>query len=536
MRFLKNDYLERQKKIRKVMLFGLILAFAIGFIWYSFDRKWREDVELTKILDSMNIDLIVQSTDTHPHSNSRNKDLPTLVKEAAPSIVAIITYNRDGNILGQGSGFFINTKGDTISNRHVFWNARRADVKINSITYPVDKVLADDPKNDLILFSIKTDPGKFAALPLALKVPQVGEKAVVIGNPLGLETTVSDGIVSAQRKLENGLEVLQVTSPISPGSSGSPVLNIKGEVIGVATFIVQGGQNLNFAIPVTFVKKLIPLGIGKGKIEDISFADSEYQKQGDAYSRGLMYYNAKEYNLAIPEFQKAISKEPDNHELYFYLGMCYKEEQPTSAIDAFKKTIELNPEYVLAYVNLGSTYIKMNMYQKAAEILREAIRLDPNFSEAFLNLGMAYVMAKEYRAAVKILEKAANMGMDAKGYYILGFSYVELKMFSEGIKALETSVELDPDLLESHLILGFAYARVKNWTKGLETLNRALILDPQNPKVRFLMGIVYLGLKNVLEAERQYEILKEIKGEDTPALCSDLESEISRYKNNRSNW
>jgi hypothetical protein len=50
------------------------------------------------------------------------------------------------------------------------------------------------------------------------------------------------------------------------------------------------------------------------------------------------------------------------------------------------------------------------------------------------------------------------------------------------------------------------------------------------------MGIVYLGLKNVLEAERQYEILKEIKGEDTPALCSDLESEISRYKNNRSNW
>lgn len=534
MGFIKNDYLERQKRIRKLVLFGSIIAIAIGFIWYSFGRRWREDAELTKIVSPNDNTSLVQSTDTQSPVSGRVKDLPTLVKEATPGIVAIITYDRDGNALGQGSGFFINKKGHIISNRHVFRNARRAEVKISSSTYSVEKVLAEDAENDLILFSIKAGSGEFAALPLAFKAPRVGEKAVVIGNPLGLETTVSDGIVSAQRKLENGIEVLQVTSPISPGSSGSPVLNMSGEVIGVATFIVQGGQNLNFAIPVTFIKKLVPLSTGVGKIEDISFADSKYQEEGDAYSRGLMYYNAKEYNLAIPEFQKAISTEPTNHELYFYLGMCYKEEQGTNAVDAFKKAIEFKPDYVIAYVNLGNTYLKMKMYQKAVEVLREAVKLDPNYNEALLNLGSAYVMVKEYRAAINILEKAAKMGMDAKAYYVLGVSYVELKMFSEGINALESSLELDPDLLEGYIILGFAYVRVTNWMKGLETLNRALILDPKNPKVRFLLGIVYLGLKDVSEAERQYQILNGIK--DTSKLCSDLEYEISKYKSNHSHW
>jgi S1-C subfamily serine protease len=103
----------------------------------------------------------------------------------------------------------------------------------------------------------KVDP-----LPVSPAPPRVGEKVVVIGTPLGLAQTVSDGIVSAIREVPGFGKIIQMTAPISPGSSGSPVLNMKGEVVGVVTFLLVAGQNLNFAIPGDRIAQM-PLGAGK---------------------------------------------------------------------------------------------------------------------------------------------------------------------------------------------------------------------------------------------------------------------------------
>ena len=84
-----------------------------------------------------------------------------------------------------------------------------------------------------------------------------GDPVVAIGNPMGLEDTVSNGLVSARRKVEGGLEVLQVSAPIAPGSSGGPIFNERGEVIGVATAVVEGGQNLAFGMPIRYLAPMI---------------------------------------------------------------------------------------------------------------------------------------------------------------------------------------------------------------------------------------------------------------------------------------
>jgi hypothetical protein len=99
----------------------------------------------------------------------------------------------------------------------------------------------------------------------------VGERVFAVGNPQGLEGTFSEGIVSSIRKV--GMhKLLQITAPISPGSSGGPVLNVKGEVIGVSVATYRGGQNLNFAIPVNYLKALLseertakPMALTKAK-------------------------------------------------------------------------------------------------------------------------------------------------------------------------------------------------------------------------------------------------------------------------------
>lgn len=110
-------------------------------------------------------------------------------------------------------------------------------------------------------------------LSINASLPEVGERVVVIGSPLGLEQTVSDGIVSAVREVSAFGTIIQITAPISPGSSGSPVVNMKGEVIGVATFQSMIGQNLNFAIPGERIAKLTKIAKGKRLQPPISLDD-----------------------------------------------------------------------------------------------------------------------------------------------------------------------------------------------------------------------------------------------------------------------
>lgn len=177
-------------------------------------------------------------------------NLTAIVKKISPSVVVILTYDKEGKTLSQGTGFFINEKGGVVTNRHVLEGASHAEVKTpEGKVYPVKKVIAEEIEGDLIQISVEILRNVVRPLLISASLPEVGERVVVIGSPLGLEQTVSEGIVSAVRKIPAFGKVIQITAPISSGSSGSPVVNMRGEVIGVASFQMVKGQNLNFAIP-----------------------------------------------------------------------------------------------------------------------------------------------------------------------------------------------------------------------------------------------------------------------------------------------
>lgn len=183
--------------------------------------------------------------------------VPSLVKQIAPAVVVITAYGAKGEVVSQGSGFFISADAEVITNAHVLRGAWRAEVKTHDgQVYAIRGVVAEDKEGDLVKIVLESSPKNVPYLQPISKVPAVGERVLVIGNPLGLEQTVSDGIVSAVRAMPPYGTIIQMTAPISPGSSGSPVVNLKSEVIGIATFQVVMGQNLNFAIPSERVTKL----------------------------------------------------------------------------------------------------------------------------------------------------------------------------------------------------------------------------------------------------------------------------------------
>ncbi|MBU1488045.1 S1C family serine protease [bacterium] len=155
------------------------------------------------------------------------EDLTRLVKRLKPSVVAILTYDKELKTLGQGSGFFISKKGDLITNYHVLEGASSAEIKTaDGKLYPIKKVLAEDKEADLVRVLVEVSEDAAHPLSVSSSIPEVGEQVLVIGNPLGLEQTVSDGIVSAVREIPTFGKIIQVTAPISPGSSGSPVINM----------------------------------------------------------------------------------------------------------------------------------------------------------------------------------------------------------------------------------------------------------------------------------------------------------------------
>ncbi len=178
-----------------------------------------------------------------------------IAARAVPATVTIVTFDADGDTLGLGSGFIVRPTGVIVTNHHVMAGAVSAAVVLASgERYDRVQALDTDPGADLAILKI---PGYgLPTLATTSVMPRVGAKVVAVGNPLGLSRTVSEGIVSAMR-LYDGRELMQMSAAISPGSSGGPVLNARGEVVAVATSYLKVGQSLNFAVPVRYAMGLV---------------------------------------------------------------------------------------------------------------------------------------------------------------------------------------------------------------------------------------------------------------------------------------
>jgi len=176
-----------------------------------------------------------------------------LFNKVNPAVATVLTYDSGNNPFKQGSGFFISQDGDFITNYHVVKGAYSAVVKFHDdVEYKAEFVLAANEKKDLVKLAIRVPGGALkpgAWLEIDPAQPNIADKIIVIGTPMGLGRTVSDGIISAVREIPDIGTAFQMTAPISRGSSGSPVIDMNGKVVGVATFQLVSGQNLNFAIP-----------------------------------------------------------------------------------------------------------------------------------------------------------------------------------------------------------------------------------------------------------------------------------------------
>ncbi|MCI0624172.1 MAG: S1C family serine protease [Acidobacteria bacterium] len=178
-----------------------------------------------------------------------------IAQNTFPSVVLLVMEDVNGQPVSLGSGFFVR-EGVIATNLHVIEGATRGYAKLvgQKTKFDIVGIVGIDSVRDLVLLAVTG--AKAPSLPLGEgNQVAVGDEVYAVGNPQGLEGTFSQGIVSSVRQLGSDT-LLQITAPISPGSSGGPVLNAQGKVIGVAVVTFRGSQNLNFAIPASY---LVPL-------------------------------------------------------------------------------------------------------------------------------------------------------------------------------------------------------------------------------------------------------------------------------------
>ena len=178
--------------------------------------------------------------------------LKDIVKEAEQATFVIYTYDEYGTPKGIGSGFFIDKEGTGITNYHVLDGAVKAVLKTSDEEkYEINQVIASDRKWDIAKFTIRNDKNKtFNYLKFSNKEIEKGDQVYNISSPMGLEASVSEGIVSSLRSDGQHGNIIQVTAPISSGSSGSALLDKDGKVFAVATFKYNQGESLNFGVAI----------------------------------------------------------------------------------------------------------------------------------------------------------------------------------------------------------------------------------------------------------------------------------------------
>jgi len=438
--------------------------------------------------------------------------LPELVRRIKPSAVAIETFDARGEKLSRGSGFFVETD-RIVTNRHVLEGAYRAEVHSSTgAVFPVRGVLGVDAEGDIALLKIDAPTLPISPLPLDKTSPQEGESIVVIGNPLGLEGSVTNGIVSAVRDIPTFGRIIQITAPISAGSSGSPVVNMHGQVIGIATLQITGGQSVNFAIPSERISQLQATSLTT--LADLVAATgrNKHAKAVQSFRDGLSFLSKDDCEKALPYFEKAVESDSNYAEAWAQTGFCNEKlGRHAEALEASKRAVSLRPS-AESYFNIGLANFYLKQYRDSAEAYRQAIKLDPyNAADAYYALGLVYRDWGKADEEIQAYKQTIRQRPDyTAAYERLGARYLKSKKFNEAIEIFRQLSTLKPGDAVAPNSMGEAYFELNRYNEACESFRQSIRLKPDFGKAYYNLGRCMLAMGNRDGALEQYTILTNI--------------------------
>ena len=441
-------------------------------------------------------------------------DLKGLVGAIQEAVVTVINYDVDGDIASFGSGFFISESGILLTNLHVLDGAYHAEIRTRDGTrYPVAAVLAKSQVVDLIKVRVDIPADRTAPAIVAGAAASIADRIFVIGSPMGLEQTVSEGIISAVREIPGGAKVLQLTAPISRGSSGGPVVNRQGKVVGIVTFQAAEGQNLNFAISIDALDML------SMEASELSIAEWTIRNstQGPALAAALCSNGSKlairgEYEEALNYFKKAAEANPEDPDTWYGLGSCYVGlGQPDDAVAAYKRPIEQDPDNAVAHFILAMYYKAIGKIEEEIDSLVQVIRIDSTNIRAQFELGRAYGALERTPEQIDTFTNIlAHQPEHVPTLLQLGIVLGESDRLEEAMALFTRARGLEPGNERIHYNIGVVYGRMDRPNASVRAYTQAIRTNPRMVEAHYNLGLTYLEMGNRKLALDQYAILQSL--------------------------
>lgn len=408
-------------------------------------------------------------------------DAREIYQSASPSIVRITIMDANNRVKRLGSGFFVGNGRVIVTNYHVIEAAAiiQAETIIGDV-FQIRTVLGIDKARDLALLQ-SPQPG--CPLALSAHISEIGEPVIALGNPKGFDRTLSQGVISGVRR-KAGDVIYQIDAAISGGSSGGPILDKHGQVIGVATFFHRDGQNLNFAYSSEYVRDLL------------------------ASSGSVATAKATEEGVSV--WIKPIIRAADrgDAEAQFHLGRMYVNgegvpQNNSEAVKWLRRAAE--QEHVNAQSHLGWIYINGEIapqdYSESVKWYRRAAERGDAYSQS--NLGFAYANGKgvpqDYIEAMKWTRRAAEQGY-ADAQYNLSLMYVNGKGASEdhaeAVKWARRAAQQGHTNAQG-LLGGLYYFSedIQNYAEAMKWTRSSA--ERENVRAQYILGMMYIAGKGI---------------------------------------
>jgi|GEM_PF-621407 S1-C subfamily serine protease len=333
----------------------------------------------------------------------------TLIADDQNAVAIVHVFDNSGNEIATGSGFFIDSNGDLVTNLHVIQGGTDFQAEMPSgAFYKFDQVVNTDKADDLAILHFKAYNTPSVSLGDATTLI-AGQSVLAIGAPLGIAVSVSKGDVSNPNLSSDGRSVIQFTAPISPGNSGGGLFTDDGKVVGVteASLNIPSGpqagsaQNLNIAIPINYVMDLYTNATSTGITE---YSSTYYDALGSAAD------NSNDWADAITDYNQAIQINANDANAYIGLGGDYYEQGDyNDEVANYLEATQVLPTDESAFYYLGTAYEDVGDYTSAIATYKKALQLDPTDKDALHDLILDYLATGDKTGAGALIPKLTTL-------------------------------------------------------------------------------------------------------------------------------
>lgn len=388
------------------------------------------------------------------------------------AVVVIYGYDKDGKTKSQGSGVVISEDGLVLTNFHVISGCDKFGVSHNNTLIDNTSLKAIDYENDLLILKIPNSSLKKIEIGNSDSL-KVGEKIYAIGSPLGLENTISEGIISGLRNTDNrNRDKIQITASISPGSSGGAVVNTKGELVGISSSQIKSGQSLNFAVPVNRAVTLLEQSV----TNPVSTEAYIY------FYRGINAYITSANEDAISNFTEVIRLMPDSTLGYRFRGLTYEAMLlDNKALADYTQAIETDPNDDNGYRFRASFYIARGLFDKAVDDMTKAIIINDKEALNYKYRGEAYYGKQSFSNAVSDLNTAISLDeSDYESFYLRGKTYADMNDHKKALADYDKAIELSPDYFDAYYSRARLFMNTNENNRALVDLGKCIEIDPES--------------------------------------------------------